>query len=245
MAGLLSDVARKNTESIAHRHGVDRQVLQRFIGYTDWDREPLSDESTRQVAAELGEADAAIVFDPSAFPKHGTESVGVRRRRCGRPGKTDDRRAGVCMGYVTRVEQVPADRRLYLTPTADGARRAEVRLPPVERAVVHRAGGVRAGGRRGAPHRAMPAAGQERGRLGRLPDASLGGMAAPSNALAPRGAVPGARDPSGEKDDAALTVPQVREALALILHRASRCDTPERIAEVRIQRLQRNEPARF
>jgi len=28
---------------------------------------------------------------------------------------------------------------------------------------------------------------------------------------------------------------QVREALALILHRASRCDTPERIAQVRTQ----------
>ena len=47
LAGLLSDVARKNTESIAYRHNVDRQVLQRFIGYTDWDHEPLLDELTR------------------------------------------------------------------------------------------------------------------------------------------------------------------------------------------------------
>ena len=43
----------------------------------------------------------------------------------------------------------------------------------------------------------------------------------------------------------ALTVPQVRMGLALILHRASRCDTPARVAEERTRRLERNEAARF
>src|SRR6266702_3062757 len=52
VCGLLSDVQRKNTESIAYRHDLDRQVLQRFIGYMCWDHEPLMDELTRQVAAE-------------------------------------------------------------------------------------------------------------------------------------------------------------------------------------------------
>ena len=80
ISGLLSDVARKNTESIAYRHEIDRQCLQRFIGYTDWDHKPLLDELTRQVVAEIGEADAVIVFDPSAFAKSGTESVGVQRQ---------------------------------------------------------------------------------------------------------------------------------------------------------------------
>jgi len=46
-----------------------------------------------------------------------------------------------------------------------------------------------------------------------------------------------------KKNTPALTVPQVREAL--ILHRASRCDTHERIAQVRTQRLRRNELTRF
>src|SRR5712671_2978927 len=67
ISGLLSDVARKNTESIAYRHDLDRQVLQRFIGYREWDHQPLLDELARQVVAEIGEADAVIVFDPSAF----------------------------------------------------------------------------------------------------------------------------------------------------------------------------------
>ena len=43
----------------------------------------------------------------------------------------------------------------------------------------------------------------------------------------------------------ALTVPQVRMGLALILHRASRCDAPSRVARERTRRLERNEAARF
>jgi SRSO17 transposase len=114
ISGLLSDVARKNTESIAYRHDKDRQVLQRFIGYTTWDHKPLLDELTRQVAAEIGEVDAVIVFDPSAFAKHGTESVGVQRQWCGRLGKTENCQVGVYMGYVTQAEQVLVDERLYV-----------------------------------------------------------------------------------------------------------------------------------
>lgn len=114
LSGLLSDVARKNTESIAYRHDLDRQVLQRFIGYTTWDHKPLLDELTRQVVAQIGESDAVIVFDPSGFPKRGSESVGVHRQWCGRLGKTENCQLGVFMGYVTRQEQVLVDERLYL-----------------------------------------------------------------------------------------------------------------------------------
>ena len=131
VSGLLSDVTRKNTESIAYRHDVDRQVLQRFIGYLDWDHEPLLDELTRQVAAEIGEADGVIVFDPSGFPKHGSDSVGVGRQWCGRLGKTDNCQVGIYMGYVTRTEQVLVDQRLYLSKDwiADQARRTKCGVP--------------------------------------------------------------------------------------------------------------------
>jgi len=43
----------------------------------------------------------------------------------------------------------------------------------------------------------------------------------------------------------ALTVPQVRMGLALILHRASGCDAPNRVAQERMRRLERNVLARF
>jgi SRSO17 transposase len=129
ISGLLSDVARKNTESIAYRHDLDRQVLQRFIGYTTWDHKPLLDELTRQVVAEIGEPDAVIVFDPSAFPKRGSESVGVQRQWCGRLGKTENCQVGVYMGYVTREEQVLVDERLYLPKEWNRRRLNKCRVP--------------------------------------------------------------------------------------------------------------------
>ena len=49
----------------------------------------------------------------------------------------------------------------------------------------------------------------------------------------------------GKKAVPALTVPQVRMGLAQILHRASGCDAPHRVAKERTRRLERNESARF
>jgi hypothetical protein len=38
LCGLLSDVERKNVESIAYRFGQDRLPLQRFIGWAPWEQ---------------------------------------------------------------------------------------------------------------------------------------------------------------------------------------------------------------
>ena len=52
--GLLSDLERKNVESIAYRYGQKRMPLQWFIGMSDWDHEPLRNELVRQVGQTLG-----------------------------------------------------------------------------------------------------------------------------------------------------------------------------------------------
>ena len=114
LAGLLSDVERKNAESIAYRYDLDRQVIQRFIGEVDWDHGPLIEELSRQVARTIGRPDAVLVFDPSAFPKKGTASVGVQRQWCGRLGKVDNSQVGVFLGYVGDEEHALVDFRLYL-----------------------------------------------------------------------------------------------------------------------------------
>lgn len=114
VAGLLSDLRRKNTESIAYRHDQDRQGLQRFIGFHQWDHRPLVTELVRQVGSRLGQADGVIVFDPSGFPKKGDASVGVKRQWLGRLGKVDNGQVGVYMGYVSRVDHALLDVRLYL-----------------------------------------------------------------------------------------------------------------------------------
>jgi SRSO17 transposase len=112
--GLLSDLGSKDVESIAYLHDRERQGLQKFIGQAQWDHRPLLAELVRQVGRELGEADGVLVFDPSAFPKQGTESVGVQRQWCGRLGKVDNCQVGLYLGYVSRREHALVDVRLYL-----------------------------------------------------------------------------------------------------------------------------------
>jgi SRSO17 transposase len=112
--GLLSDLDEKNAEAIAYLHDQERQALQKFLGQSPWDHDPLLDELTRQVGAELGEADGVLVLDPSAFPKKGTASVGVQRQWCGRLGKVDNCQVGIYLGYVSRREHALVDVRLYL-----------------------------------------------------------------------------------------------------------------------------------
>ena len=114
LQGLMSDLPRKNVESIAYHHDQDRLSLQRFIGCSCWDHRPLLTELARQVGCELGEPDGVIVFDPSGFGKKGSESVGVQRQWLGRMGKVDNGQVGVYMAYASRKEHALVDVRLYL-----------------------------------------------------------------------------------------------------------------------------------
>ncbi len=90
ISGLLSDMGRKNVESIDYRYVRDSRALQRFIGSVTWDHQPLLEELARQIGAELGEDDGVIVFDPSGHKKCGNDSVGVQRQWLGRLGKVQD-----------------------------------------------------------------------------------------------------------------------------------------------------------
>ena len=131
ICGLLSDVERKNIESIAYRFGQDRLPLQRFIGWAEWDDAPLRQELTRQVAAQLGQAEGVLVFDPSAFAKSGAESVGVARQWCGRLGKVDNCQVAIYLGYVSATDHSLVDMRLYLPKewTNDKARLDKAGVP--------------------------------------------------------------------------------------------------------------------
>jgi SRSO17 transposase len=113
-AGLASGLECKNVESIAYLHDREREPLQQFIGQSPWDHRPWLAELARQVGRELGEADGVLVLDPSAFPKKGAESVGVRRQWCGRLGKIDNCQVGVYLAYVGGGEHALIDARLYL-----------------------------------------------------------------------------------------------------------------------------------
>ena len=130
--GLLSDLEHKNAESIAYRFGQDRMPLQWFLGVSPWDPAPLRDELVRQVGDRLGDAEGVLVFDPSAVPKSGRDSVGVGRQWCGRLGKVENCQVAVYMGYVSRHEHALVDTRLYLPKewAGDPERRQKAGVPP-------------------------------------------------------------------------------------------------------------------
>jgi SRSO17 transposase len=131
ITGLLSKLPRKSGEAIAYLHDRQRQGLQNFVGSVPWDHKPLLATLARQISKDLGEPDAVIVFDPSAFAKKGTRSVGVARQWCGRHGKVENCQVGVYMAYVSRKEHALVNTRLYLPKewTKDKERRTEAGVP--------------------------------------------------------------------------------------------------------------------
>jgi hypothetical protein len=136
VCGLLSNVERKNTESIADRFGQSRLPLQGFIGWDTWDDAPLREELRDQVTRHLGQGDGVLVFDPAGFPKSGRESVGVARQWCGRLGKVDNCQVAIHLGYVSSKGHTLVDPRLYLPKawTKDTARLDKAGVPKASRA---------------------------------------------------------------------------------------------------------------
>src|SRR3990172_1781251 len=131
MCGLLSDLQRKNIESIAYRYDQDRRALQQFIGPCPWDHQPLQQELARQIGNEIGEADGVLVFDPSGHKKCGRDSVGVQRQWVGGLGKIDNGQICIYMGYASGKEHALVDERLYLSKewSKDRVRRKKCGVP--------------------------------------------------------------------------------------------------------------------
>jgi SRSO17 transposase len=131
LGGLLSDIERKNAESIAYFFDQARDPLQHFLGRSPWNHKPLLTELARQVGTALSEPDGVLVLDPCGFAKKGDDSVGVSRQWLGRFGKVDNGQVGIYLAYVTRREHALVDLRLYLPEewTRDYDRRAKAGVP--------------------------------------------------------------------------------------------------------------------
>jgi SRSO17 transposase len=131
LTGLLSKLGRKTGEGIASLLDQERQGLQKYIGQVPWADAPLLKVLATQVGEDLGESDGVIVFDPSAFAKKGTKSVGVARQWCGRLGKVENCKVVVYMAYVSRKDHAIVNTRLYLPEewTNDRARCKAAGIP--------------------------------------------------------------------------------------------------------------------
>jgi SRSO17 transposase len=114
MKGLMSDVERKNVESIAYYHGYERQPLQKFIGQVEWDDKLILSKMIKRIAQEIGTPHGVLILDPTSFPKKGTQSVGVQRQWCGRLGKIENCQVATFLAYAGAAEFALIDRRLYL-----------------------------------------------------------------------------------------------------------------------------------
>ena len=136
VCGLLSNLERKNIESMADRFGHSRLPLQAFIGWDAWDDAPLRSALRSQVKRHLGQGDGVLVFDPSGFAKSGRESVGVARQWCGRLGKVDNCQVAMYLGYVSRQGHTLVEQRLFLPKewTTETARLDKAGVPKASRA---------------------------------------------------------------------------------------------------------------
>jgi hypothetical protein len=110
--GLLSDVKRPNSASMASRFGPPRLPLQGFLGWDAWD--DARHELIVPGKTHLGPGDGVWVCAPSGFAKSGRESVGVARQWCGRLGKVDTCHVAMYLGYVSSKGHPLVDTRLYL-----------------------------------------------------------------------------------------------------------------------------------
>jgi SRSO17 transposase len=88
--------------------------LQGFIGWDDWEDAPWRNAWLGHVGKQWGQGDGVLVFDPSALPKSGCESVGVARQWGGRLGKGDHCPVAMYLGDVSRKGHPLVDLRLSL-----------------------------------------------------------------------------------------------------------------------------------
>src|SRR5215210_8224171 len=116
--GLLLALPRKSIEPMvlaldgANRNAV--RAMQQFLSEGAWDDAAILKRHWQEVDADLGDDDGVLILDGSDFPKHGQESVGVKRQYCGQLGKTANCQAGVFLAYASQQGYALLDRRLYL-----------------------------------------------------------------------------------------------------------------------------------
>jgi SRSO17 transposase len=139
LQGLLSNLPRKSAEPIAEMHDLDRKVLQRFVGVSPWDDRLIREKMVEDVAKKMGDPSGVLCLDPSAFPKKGTKSVGVKRQWCGRTGKKDNCQVGVFGSYASPQGRCLLDTQLYLPKEwcEDKKRLTKCRVPETRTYLKH------------------------------------------------------------------------------------------------------------
>ncbi|MBF0209132.1 MAG: IS701 family transposase [Oligoflexia bacterium] len=130
--GLIANIPRKSAEPIAEIFGKDRKCFQRFVGTYQWIDDDVRRKMLQELKTMLEHPDGVLIFDPSAFPKQGNHSVGVKRQWCGAEGKTDNCQVGCFVSYASPNGSCIVDAQLYLPEewAKNDDKRRECHVPP-------------------------------------------------------------------------------------------------------------------
>src|SRR5262245_66638640 len=101
--------------------------MQRVLDRYAWDADAVRDDLRRYVVSALGDPQAVLVVDETAFPKQGRHSAGVARQYCGTLGKRANCQVGVFLGYAAPATK--AGTRTLDPPLASAGRRRPTRGP--------------------------------------------------------------------------------------------------------------------
>lgn len=112
--GLLSDVGRKNVETIALNQGVAPRTLQRFLETIKWNHDEVLRRCRSIIAGEQADPNAIGVIDETGTAKSGTETVGAKRQYNGHRGKIENAVVNVAVSFATNSFQCLIAARMYL-----------------------------------------------------------------------------------------------------------------------------------
>ncbi|MEU5431719.1 IS701 family transposase, partial [Streptomyces olivoreticuli] len=124
LKALLAPVERKNSWQIAvHAGHVTPDRVKRLLRTARWSWSGLRDAVRAFAVAHLGDPDAVLVLDETAFLKKGSKSVGVAAQYAGITGQTENCQVAVFLAYVTPAGRALIDFALYLGKTWAGDRK--------------------------------------------------------------------------------------------------------------------------
>lgn len=112
--GLLSDIGRKNVETIALKQNVAPRTLQRFLESIKWDHDQVLRRCRQIIAAEHADSRAIGVIDETGTAKSGSHTVGVKRQYNGNRGKIENAVVNVAASFATSTFQCLIAARMYL-----------------------------------------------------------------------------------------------------------------------------------
>jgi SRSO17 transposase len=136
--GLLAAEGRKSVEPMAAvtapaEVSVQHQKLLHFVAEAPWLDERVLAKVREMVvpAIERHGAIEAWIIDDTAFPKHGSHSVGVHHQYCGQLGKQANCQVVVTLSIANHHASLPIAYRLYLPKVwaDDAARRKKAHVP--------------------------------------------------------------------------------------------------------------------